>query len=84
MKIIDVENWNRKEHFNFFSKMASPYFGIVTEVNCTKAYDIAKENGYSFFAYYLHKSMIAVNVVEELKYRIVNDNPLGEIKLIDF
>ena len=74
MKIIDVENWNRKEHFNFFSKMASPYFGIVTEVNCTKAYDIAKENGYSFFAYYLHKSMIAVNVVEELKYRIVNDN----------
>jgi chloramphenicol O-acetyltransferase type A len=72
MKIIDTENWNRKEHFDFFSKMASPYFGIVTEVDCTIAYQKAKENDYSFFAYYLHKSMIAINSVEEFKYRIVD------------
>jgi chloramphenicol O-acetyltransferase type A len=74
MRIINTENWNRKEHFDFFSKMANPYFGIVTEVDCTKAYDKAKVNGESFFAYYLHKSMLAVNSVEELKYRIVDDN----------
>ena len=73
MKIINTENWNRKEHFDFFSKMASPYFGIVSEVDCKKAYDKAKENRESFFAYYLHKSMIAINSVEELKYRIVDD-----------
>ncbi|WP_172282784.1 chloramphenicol acetyltransferase [Chryseobacterium sp. LAM-KRS1] len=73
MKIIDVEKWNRKEHFNFFSKMASPYFGFTAEVDCTKAYDTVKTNGYSFFAYYLHKSMAAVNSVEELKMRIVDD-----------
>lgn len=71
MQIIDIESWNRKEHFEFFSKMASPYFGIVTEVDCTNAYDFAKENAISFFAHYLHKSMIAVNSVDELKYRIV-------------
>lgn len=70
MKTIDKQNWNRKEHFEFFSKMASPYFGIVTEVDCTHAYDIAKQNEYSFFAYYLHKSMIAVNAIEELRLRI--------------
>lgn len=73
MKIIDTENWNRKEHFDFFSRMASPYFGIVTEVDCTNAYVKAKQKEYSFFAYYLHKSMIAINSVEELKYRIVDD-----------
>jgi chloramphenicol O-acetyltransferase type A len=73
MKIIDINGWNRKEHFEFFSKMASPYFGISTEVDCTQAYKNAKENGYSFFAYYLHKSMIAVNAVEELKLRIVDN-----------
>ena len=72
MKKIDIENWNRKEHFEFFSKMASPYFGITTEVDCTKAYVNAKESGYSFFAHYLHKSMIAVNSVEELRLRIVD------------
>lgn len=73
MKIINIESWNRKEHFEFFSRMASPYFGITTEVDCTKAYDNAKENGNSFFAHYLHKSMIAVNSVEELRLRIVDD-----------
>lgn len=73
MKEIDIEKWNRKEHFEFFSRMASPYFGITTEVDCTIAYDNAKENGNSFFAHYLHKSMIAVNSVEELRLRIVDN-----------
>ncbi len=73
MKVIDIESWNRKEHFEFFSKMASPYFGFTTEVDCTKAYDDARENGRSFFAVYLYKSMVAVNTVDELKLRIVGD-----------
>ncbi len=73
MEIVDTVNWNRREHFEFFSSMANPYFGVVTEVECTKAYETSKKHGYSFFAYYLHKSTAAVNSVEELKYRIVND-----------
>ncbi len=81
MKIIDIENWNRKEHYNFFSKMASPFFGIVTEVDCTSAYTKAKELGHSFFAYYLHKSMIAINSVEEFRYRIVDDQVISFDKI---
>ncbi len=73
VKIIDIESWNRKEHFEFFSKMKSPYFGFTSEVDCTKAYDEAKKNKQSFFAAYLYKSMIAVNSVDALKLRIVND-----------
>jgi chloramphenicol O-acetyltransferase type A len=72
MKIVDIDRWNRKEHFEFFSQMASPYFGLTTEVDCTQAYDMAKRNGYSFFAYYYHKSMVAINTVEELKLRIID------------
>ncbi|RNA62425.1 chloramphenicol acetyltransferase [Chryseobacterium nematophagum] len=73
MKIIDIDNWNRKEHFDFFSKMVSPYFGLTIELDCTKAYKAAKENNYSFFASYLHKSMIAVNSVDALKLRIIEN-----------
>lgn len=72
MKLFDVKNWKRKEHFEFFSKMASPYFGIVAEVDCTKEYQRSKENKTSFFASYLHKSMIAVNQVQEFRLRIVD------------
>lgn len=40
--------------------MASPIFGIVTEVNCVECYINSQKQGISFFAPYLHKSMIAV------------------------
>ena len=73
MKRIDLATWKRKEHFEFFSKMASPTFGIVTEVDCDECFKNSKENGISFFASYLHKSMIAVNAVDELRYRIIDD-----------
>lgn len=79
MKVIDIENWNRKEHFEFFQKMNSPYFGFTTEVDCTIAYAQAKENGHSFFAAYLHKSMVAVNAVDEMKLRILD----GQVVLYD-
>ena len=61
--------------------MASPTFGIVTEVDCDKCYKNAKKNKESFFANYLHKSMIAANSVDELKYRII-DNEIIEFDKI--
>lgn len=59
--------------------MASPYFGLVAEVDCTLEYQRAKETKSSFFAHYLHKSMIAVNQVEEFKLRIID----GEVYQFD-
>ena len=47
MKKIDLTKWKRKEHFDFFSKMVSPTFGIVTEVDCDECYKNSKENGKS-------------------------------------
>ena len=76
MKIIDIEDWKRKEHFEFFSTFDDPMFGIVTEIDCTAAYKFTKEKNLSFFAYYMHKSLLAVNKIEELKYRIVDGLPV--------
>lgn len=74
MKIIDIDNWNRKEHFNFFSQYDEPFFGIVSEIDCSLAYKFVKKNNLSFFSYYLYKSLIAVNKIEEFRYRINNEN----------
>ncbi len=71
MKLLDIENWNRKEHYEFFSQFDEPFFGLVSEIDCTKAYNASKENNHSFFAWYLHKSLMAVNEIEEFRYRIV-------------
>lgn len=71
--LLDIENWNRKEHFQFFKQMEEPFFGITTTIDCTKAYAAAKELKTSFFAYYLHKTIVAVNAIESFRYRIIDD-----------
>lgn len=70
---INIETWNRKEHFLFFKQMEEPFFGITTTIDCTKGYDEAKKLGVSFFVYYLHKTLVAVHAVENFRYRIDND-----------
>ena len=72
-KTLDQKDWNRKEHFEFFSTFDEPFFGIVSEVDCTKAYEFSKSSKRSFFAHYLHKTLMAVNEVQEFKYRILNE-----------
>jgi chloramphenicol O-acetyltransferase type A len=73
MKYLNINTWARKEHFEFFKDFNDPYFGIVTEIDCTSAYNYCKENQISFFAYYLHKSLEAVNTIEEFRYRIIDN-----------
>lgn len=68
-QIIDIENWKRKEHYRFFKDFTEPFFGITANLDCTKAYRRAKEKNVSFFLYYMHKSLLAVNAIEEFKYR---------------
>ena len=68
--LLDIENWPRKEHFLFFKQMEEPFFGITTTIDCSKAYQTAKESGISFFVYYLHQTIVAVNTIEPFRYRI--------------
>jgi chloramphenicol O-acetyltransferase type A len=67
---IDITSWNRKEHFEFFSTFEEPFFSITTPIDMTIAYKKAKVKQIPFFVYYLHKTIAAVNQVENFRYRI--------------
>lgn len=71
--LLDIENWSRKEHFHFFRQFEEPFFGATVEIDCTKAYATAKSLNTSFFIYYLHKTLVAVNSTESFRYRITDD-----------
>ncbi|PXY40047.1 chloramphenicol acetyltransferase [Flavobacterium cheongpyeongense] len=68
--LLDLENWNRKEHFEHFNKMDEPFFGATVEIDCTKACQTAKNQKTSFFIFYLYKTLAAVNSIENFRYRI--------------
>jgi chloramphenicol O-acetyltransferase type A len=68
---LDLNSWNRKEHFDFFCSMEEPFYGLTTTLDCSIAYQKSKEQQIPFFTYYLHKTLVAVNAVENFKYRII-------------
>ncbi|MDO6597970.1 CatA-like O-acetyltransferase [Oceanihabitans sp. 2_MG-2023] len=73
MKEINLKTWNREEQFHHFSKMLDPYFGVTIPFDLTKAYQFSKDNGISFFGKYMHACTQAINSIENLKYRIVDE-----------
>lgn len=73
MKYLDIETWNRKQHFEHFNRFVDPYFGVVNDVDVTKAYQYSRETGVSFFALYLFACMKGINAVENLRYRIQDE-----------
>ena len=70
VKELDIDSWVRKEHFNFFKNFDEPFFGVTVRLDCTAAYAKCKAQGISFFLYYLHQSLKAVNEIESFRYRI--------------
>lgn len=71
-KLIDLETWDRKDHFLFYGKFKEPYHGVVVDVDVTRLYEYCKTVNESFFIAYLHAAIKAVNQTEALRYRIVD------------
>lgn len=69
---LDMDRWARKAHYEFFSRFEEPFFGVTVQVDCTLAFDRAKASGHSFFLSYLHKALVAANLVEAFRYRIID------------
>lgn len=69
-QFIDLESWNRKEHFNFFSAFDDPFFGVTTLVDFTNTYHQSKEEKRIFFLYSVHFLLKCVNETEAFKLRI--------------
>ena len=63
MRELDLENWNRREHFNFFSQFEDPYFAVTIDFDVTKTLNYSIKNNVSFFVLYLHACMKAINTV---------------------
>lgn len=70
---LDIDQWARRDHFNFFRQFEEPFFGVCVNIDCTAAYQKAKESSTSFFLYYLYQSLAAANAIEPFRYRIKND-----------
>ncbi len=67
---IDIDNWNRKQHYEHFKSLKDPYFGLVVNVDTSVALKFSKKKEVSFFATYLFACMKAINAIDNFSYRL--------------
>lgn len=73
MRYLDIENWNRKNHYKFFKEFDYPHFNICGNIDITKLLRLIKARRESFFMAFLYIAVKAANDIEEFRYRIRED-----------
>ena len=74
MKTIDIENWNRKEHFQFFSRMDYPQYNICMDIDISNFLTFIKKKKLSFYYSMIYAASTVLNNIENFKYRIRENN----------
>ncbi|MBC7474515.1 MAG: chloramphenicol acetyltransferase [Candidatus Sericytochromatia bacterium] len=74
MKYIDLNNWRRKKHFDFFNQLTYPHFSLCANVDITNLYKFIKENNLSFFKVILYICVRTANNIEEFCQRIIEND----------
>jgi chloramphenicol O-acetyltransferase type A len=69
---VDIETWERRALFRFFTGFPEPFHGVCLRLDCTATYHYAKQNGISVFLSLLHRSLVAAQYVENFHTRIVD------------
>lgn len=72
MKEIDVEKWDRKEHFMFFQKSDLPFYNTNFNIDITGLKETTKEAEVSFNTALIYITMKAMLKIENFKYRYEN------------
>ena len=70
MKIIDIENWDRKNQYDFFKNYEDPFFNITATLEVTNLYRFCKAHKLSFFLAGLYVANKAMNQIPEFKLRL--------------
>ncbi len=73
MKFVDIEKWNRKNHYNYFKELDYPHFNICGNIDITKFYRYIKDNKSPFFISFLYVATKTANNIKEFRFRIRED-----------
>ena len=82
MEKIDIETWDRKNAFHFFSKFTNPYASVVSTVNVDNLVRYSKENNITFYGLMSFMVLKTINEIDEFKY-VLSDNEVYKYEKIN-
>ena len=87
---IDLDQYDRRQHYEYFSSLQYPYVGITNNVDVSKLVQFCKTKSYSFYLTFLHAAALAADSIKELRQRIhdggiieYSECPTSHIELLD-
>lgn len=70
MKVIDLKQWERTAHFNFFRRMDYPQYNICVNLDITRFLESIKRKDMPFYYAMIFAATHVINEAEEFRYRI--------------
>ncbi len=70
MKFIDINDYKRKKHFDFFMKQDYPHMNLCANVEITRFVDFLKSNKFPFYFSLIYLSIRTANQIKEFHHRI--------------
>lgn len=80
MKHVSLENWSRKDIFQYFSGLSNPFYSITFKTDVTELCQYVKANGLSFYYSMIYLCTKAVNQVDAFRYMLDSQ---GALVLLD-
>ena len=79
MTMLDMNNWERKEIYEYMSTIPDPFYTVSFNVDVTNVYSFAHKNGISFYYSLIFFATQAFNEVPAF----LNDIVDGEVVVLD-
>jgi len=76
MKIIPLEGWPRKEHYQFFQDFDYPYFSLCADMEIAPFLSMIKADGISFSAAMMYLVARVANGIPEFRQRVRDGDPV--------
>ncbi|MCF7930362.1 MAG: hypothetical protein K9L02_02505 [Acholeplasmataceae bacterium] len=74
MMKVNLDTWDRSQHFEFFKHLDVPRYLITVPLDVTQFVKKIKSQKLSFYLSFIHLAMTEMNLIENFRYRIINDD----------
>lgn len=81
MKSIEIESWERRDHFRFFRRTDFPFYNICFNLDVTEALAFCRREGISFHFAMVYLTVKAANAIENFRYRMRGEEIILHEKL---
>ncbi|MEJ2563008.1 MAG: CatA-like O-acetyltransferase [Anaerolineales bacterium] len=70
MRVINMDSWSRRKHFDFYNSFEQPHFGMCANVDLTEFHRSVKRAGHSINIAIIYLIACAANGIAEFRCRI--------------